>query len=114
MQSIYIFQKNFFPVCWKRTQVQVLFKYPCFPFSGVLLKNSPQQVLTGNVHVKNLTMAKLYVNEVNGIKFDDIYLKDKPTIITGLKHFEHLHCNEIKAETFNNVIINICTSNGNI
>lgn len=97
-------QKNFSVVHSEIIFLQINMEITMLTLTDVLLADSSQQVLTGPIRVRNLTTTKLYLNEINGIKFDDVYVKSKPTIITGLKHFQRLNASEIRTETFNNVI----------
>lgn len=62
------------------------------------------QTINGSVSIESLTVSKLYVKKVNGIPMEEVYYKNKPQQIKGVKTFKYLNADEFNLTSINKVI----------
>ncbi|KAF5303213.1 hypothetical protein FQR65_LT08293 [Abscondita terminalis] len=56
-------------------------------FKGLLLRNGNQNI-TGPFYMQSLQVNNIYVQKINNIAFEDVYLRTSPTTIRGTKRFD--------------------------
>ncbi|KAF5284772.1 hypothetical protein FQA39_LY04497 [Lamprigera yunnana] len=73
----------------------------------VIKLNVPQDKVFQDINVNNtynfksLRTNNIYVNKVNDIEFEDIYIRSSPSLIRGVKHFENIMVNETNISFLN-------------
>lgn len=78
-----------------------------------LLLRTGNQVISGRCSINSLSCSNVHGKTINGINFNDIYLKSRPLQIKGVKTFDALTVRNVTTNLFNKVTIipqNFCNN----